>query len=315
MFDKIVDTLKCFADKIYLDYEHNKPEILIYGGAAGLVVSGVLACVATVKAQKQLEKATEDIKKIDSYKEAGKSPTDLDYTEERYRKDKRQTAVVALGKIALGYLPPIALAVVSAKCIHDGVTEGRERITGLSLALAAETARADKLIERAKKHFGEDAEDKLLHDIHEEEVEEKDEHGNSVKKKKTVEGEDISEGYRVVLNRYNCPSWFMDCSREYNFSQLKVLEAQLNAEMVRKGSKFGGTIVTASDVMRMLEYRPAESSEWKMEHFNQGYVYRPNKPVQIDFGLDEAARLIDYGVCDKNEIVLHINFMNNIWNY
>lgn len=315
MFDKIVDTLKCFADKIYLDYEHNKPEILIYGGAAGLVVSGVLACVATVKAQKQLEKATEDIKKIDSYKEAGKSPTDLDYTEERYRKDKRQTAVVALGKIALGYLPPIALAVVSAKCIHDGVTEGRERITGLSLALAAETARADKLIERAKKHFGEDAEDKLLHDIHEEEVEEKDEQGNTVKKKKTVEGEDISKGYRVVLNKYNCPSWLMEYSVDSNFNQLKIFEANLNAELARRSSKFGGSIMTASEVMRMLEYRPADSSEWQMEHRNQGYVYRTNKPAFIDLGLDEARRLVDYGICDKYEIVLHINFMDNIWDY
>lgn len=307
MFNMIVDSFKCFADKVYMDYEHNKPEILVYGGTIGLVVSGVLACVATVKAQKELKKAKEKLDDIACMeKEEAVTPEE----------GKKARAVVArnsVGRIVLGYLPALALTLASGKCIYDGVTESRNRINALSLALAAETARADKLIERAKKHFGEDAEDKLLHDIHEEEVEEKDDDGNTVKRKKIVQGEDLSKGYEVVLNRWNCPTWFLNWNHQYNLNQLKLFEAQLNEELMRKTNVFGGSVLTAAEVMRMLEYKPAESREWQYEHRNDGYVSTTKSPAMICLGLEEAERLIDFGVCDKEEIILHINFMHDIW--
>lgn len=312
MFEFVKDSLKGFADSVLMTYDQNKPSIMIFGGAVGLIVAGVGACIATAKAKDELDETKKVLDDI-SEKEEKEEITKEDAT-----KAKAEVGRKTVGKIVLYYILPVVLAVLSFLVIRAGVKEENTRIDKLQAALIAETARSQKILERVEKMYGKEGLDKVLYDIHEEEVEEEVTDPKTGEKKtqtvkKTVAGEDLSVGERIVLNQYNCPSWFRRYDWEYNLSQLLALQNQLNADILKKHSAFGGAIMTADEVMRYVEYESANETDWKIAHKDDGYISTPEKPACIDFGLKEARRLIEYGICDKEEIVLHINWQHNIW--
>lgn len=318
MFDFVKDTLQGFADAAYIRYEQNKPELLIYSGVAGLIVAGVAACVATVKTKDILDETKEKLDVVKKMAEEGKTPDGEVFTEEDANKEIAYISRKAVLKIVCGFVFPVVTAIVSVASIKAGVDEGERRINKLGAELALATAKIDKILDRAEKAYGPDAKDKLLYDIHKEKAEETivDEKTGKEKVKKTektVAGEDISDGVRVVINKYNCPSWFRIGDWEYNLSQLKVFEKALESSIYKKHNAFGGALMTADEVMHQLEWHPAEETEWRLQHKDYGWVSTPDNPVTVDLGLKEAERLIQYGICDESEIVLHINFQNNIW--
>ena len=312
MFEFVKDSLKGFADSVLMTYDQNKPSIMIFGGAVGLIVAGVCACIATAKAKDELDETKKVLDDISEKEEKE------EITKEAATKAKAEVGRKTVGKIVLYYIMPIALAVLSFLVIRAGVKEETTRIDKLQAALIAETARSQKILERVEKMYGKEGLDKVLYDIHEEEVEEEVTDPKTGEKKtqtvkKTVAGEDLSGGERIVLNEYTCPTWFVKWNYEYNLSQLKAFENALNADILRKQEAFNGTIMTADDVMRYLEYKPAEDTEWKIAHKDVGYRSTPDNQAIICLGLKEARRLIEFGICDKEEIVLHINWQHNIW--
>lgn len=319
MFEFVRDTLQGFADAVYIHYEQNKPELFIYSGVAGLLIAGVTACVASVKAKDILDETKEKLDSVKQMAEEGKTPDGEVFTEEDANKEIAYISRKAVLKIVCGFAFPVVTAIASVGLIKAGVDEGERRINVLQTELALAASRVDKILERAEKAYGPDAKEKLLYGVQEEKAEETvvDEETGKEKVKKTEKlsaaDRDASYRVRVVLNRATCPSWFRMDDYEYNLSQLEIFQSNLEKELYRKHNMFGGAILTADEVMSQLEWHPAKESTWRIDHKDCGLISTPDNPAVVDLGLEEARRLIELGICDKDEIILHINFLHNIW--
>lgn len=197
-----------------LKVQKHSPEILLAAGAVGVVVSGVMACKATLKLESVMNEAKDTIDKI--HEVASDPEMTEKYTEEDSKKDLAivygQTAV----KLVKLYGPSVLLGAASLGCMI-----GSNRILNKrNVALAAAYTAVDKSFKeyrgRVVERFGKELDKELRYNIKAEEVEKVtvDKNGKEKVEKTTINVADPNaySQYAIVFDDGN-EGWDPDPER------------------------------------------------------------------------------------------------------
>lgn len=224
----------------------NAPKLLIFGGVAGLIGSGVGACIQTRKLDKTLE-----IRrcKINAMQEREVKPTKREIFKEK---------TITCLKVAGLYAIPAAVAGASTFCICKGtgimdkrLEKATEKIFGLTAAYGALSADYTGYRNEVKARYGEEV-DEDIHKHHvEREVTEKDEAGNETTK--TVKVSD-TKPYGIW---YYTPKETPNATKSmpYALLALQGLEGSLNLKMRNCG------MIWKNNVLQDLGF-PLEEDGW-----------------------------------------------------
>ena len=168
-----------------LKLRKNSPEILVVTGIVGVVVSTVMACRATRKANDILDEH------VDKMEEVNYSEADAEKAGEVYDRKKETTKVyIHTGtNLVKTYAPSAILGTLSVGCILKSHRILKSRNVALAAAYNTIDKAYKKYRERVIEELGEAADRRFRLGMQEETVEvvEKDEKGKEKKVKKTVE--------------------------------------------------------------------------------------------------------------------------------
>ena len=279
---EIISNLTRTFNRTGLKIKKHSPEILLAAGTVGVVVSGVMACKATLKVNEIVNDAKQQIDTIHSV------AADPDMTEKYTAEDSKKDLAIVYTQTAVKmiklYGPSVGLGVVSLGCMI-----GSNRILSKrNVALAAAYTAVDKSFKeyrgRVIERFGKQLDKELRYNIKAKEIEEvsKDENGNEVVKKEVV---DVIEDdpnnyspYSIVFDDGN-EGWDPDPERTKFF--LIQQQNWANERLKAKGHLF------LNEVYDMLGARRTKAGA------QVGWVYDEKNVVgdnYVDFGIFDTRR-------------------------
>lgn len=279
---EIISNLTRTFHRTGLKIKKHSPEILLTAGTVGVVVSGVMACKATLKVNEILDESKQQIDTIHSV--AADPNMAEKYTAEDSKKDLAIVYTQTAVKMIKLYGPSVGLGVVSLGCMI-----GSNRILSKrNVALAAAYTAVDKSFKeyrgRVIERFGKQLDKELRYNIKAKEIEEvsKDENGNEVVKKEVV---DVIEDdpnnyspYSIVFDDGN-EGWDPDPERTKFF--LIQQQNWANERLKAKGHLF------LNEVYDMLGARRTKAGA------QVGWVYDEKNVVgdnYVDFGIFDTRR-------------------------
>lgn len=279
---EIISNLTRTLNRTGLKIKKHSPEILLTAGTVGVVVSGVMACKATLKVNEILDESKQQIDTIHSV--AADPNMAEKYTAEDSKKDLAIVYTQTAVKMIKLYGPSVGLGVVSLGCMI-----GSNRILSKrNVALAAAYTAVDKSFKeyrgRVIERFGKQLDKELRYNIKAKEIEEvsKDENGHEVVKKEVV---DVIEDdpnnyspYSIVFDDGN-EGWDPDPERTKFF--LIQQQNWANERLKAKGHLF------LNEVYDMLGARRTKAGA------QVGWVYDEKNVVgdnYIDFGIFDTRR-------------------------
>lgn len=174
--------------KVGFAFRKHSPEILVVGGAVGVVVGTVMACKASTKVGEIVEDSKEKINAINAYAKRPEVIEAGEYTEVDRKKDITIMYAKTGLELAKLYAPAVLVEAASLGCILKSHNIIRKR----NMALAAAYATVDKSFKdyrgRVIERFGQELDKELKYNIKNREIEEvvTDENGNEKIVKKTV---------------------------------------------------------------------------------------------------------------------------------
>lgn len=276
----------------------HSPEILVVGGAVGVVTSAVMACRATTKLNTVIETGK---KRVEAVHYIAEHPEEFPEAQSVVENPKRALTVAyahtGLELVKL-YGPSVVLGVTSLGCMlaSNGIMRKR------NIALAAAYTAVDKNFKayrsRVVDRFGEELDKELRYNVKTKEIEETivDEKGKQkkVKKKIQVSEHDEPSDFSKCFDE-SCPGWTKD--PEANLVFLKLQQVQANKRLQYEGYLF------LNDVYDMLGFQRTVAGQ------NVGWLYRPNDPNHT------GDNYIDFNIYDK--AMKNANFVNgyerSIW--
>ena len=286
--------------KFKLTLQKHAPEIFVISGVIGVTVAAVMACKATTKATKIVEKAKEDVSAINYCAE---HPEQLkeEYTKEDRRKDLTIVYANTGLQLAKVYGPALAVGGLSIASILTGSNILRKRNLALGAAYTAVDSSFRDYRNRVIERFGKDMDTELKYNIKSQEVEETvvDEKGKSKTVKKTVQTVDGNtlSGYTFCFD-CGCPDWQKDA--EHNKWFLIQQQNWANEKLKSQGYLF------LNDVLEMVGIPKCKAGQIV------GWLYKPEDPTRdgfVDFGLldikDETKRRFING--DERSVWLTFN--------
>lgn len=279
---EIISNLTRTFNRTGLKIKKHSPEILLAAGTVGVVVSGVMACKATLKVNEIVDDAKQQIDTIHSV--AADPDMAEKYTAEDSKKDLAIVYTQTAVKMIKLYGPSVGLGVVSLGCMI-----GSNRILSKrNVALAAAYTAVDKSFKeyrgRVIERFGKQLDKELRYNIKAKEIEEvsKDENGHEVVKKEVV---DVIEDdpnnyspYSIVFDDGN-EGWDPDPERTKFF--LIQQQNWANERLKAKGHLF------LNEVYDMLGARRTKAGA------QVGWVYDEKNVVgdnYVDFGIFDTRR-------------------------
>lgn len=279
---EIISNLTRTFNRTGLKIKKHSPEILLAAGTVGVVVSGVMACKATLKVNEILDESKQQIDTIHSV--AADPNMAEKYTAEDSKKDLAIVYTQTAVKMIKLYGPSVGLGVVSLGCMI-----GSNRILSKrNVALAAAYTAVDKSFKeyrgRVIERFGKQLDKELRYNIKAKEIEEvsKDENGNEVVKKEVV---DVIEDdpnnyspYSIVFDDGN-EGWDPDPERTKFF--LIQQQNWANERLKAKGHLF------LNEVYDMLGARRTKAGA------QVGWVYDEKNVTgdnYVDFGIFDTRR-------------------------
>lgn len=279
---EIISNLTRMLNRTGLKIKKHSPEILLAAGTVGVVVSGVMACKATLKVNEILDESKQQIDTIHSV--AADPNMAEKYTAEDSKKDLAIVYTQTAVKMIKLYGPSVGLGVVSLGCMI-----GSNRILSKrNVALAAAYTAVDKSFKeyrsRVVERFGKQLDKELRYNIKAKEIEEvsKDENGHEVVKKKVVDVIDDDPNtyspYSIVFDDGN-EGWDPDPERTKFF--LIQQQNWANERLKAKGHLF------LNEVYDMLGARRTKAGA------QVGWVYDENNVVgdnYVDFGIFDTRR-------------------------
>ena len=277
------------------------PEILVYAGAAGVIISGVMACKATLKLTTILEESRVTLNKITEVE----NDDSISYTNEEARKDKVIVYASTALDIAKIYAPSVILGGVSIAAMVQSHNILNKRNAALAAAFTTASESFSKYRKAVIDRYGERADFEMKHGIRTEkiEVEETDENGKTKKKKVTV---DVMDDYSEYARFYDdgCNGWEKD--PDYNKMFLKAQQQYANDKLVAQGYLF------LNDVYDMLGIPRSKAGQVV------GWVYNPDNQEgdnYIDFGIFDVSKenSRDFVNGYESTILLDFNVDGNIW--
>lgn len=275
----------------------HSPEILIGAGVVGVVVSTVLACKATLKADDVLKDAGEKVKAIDDKK---------NISEKDAKKEKVAVYARTSLKLVKLYSVPAAIGAASIASIITSHSISRRRYS----AMAAAYATVDKGFKAYRKNvverFGDEVDRQLKYGIKPTEVKEKvtDEDGKTKTVKKTIDVvEDLPSDYARFFDESN-PYWQKDA--EFNKMFLRAQQSFFNDKLRVEKRVF------LNDVYKALGFPTTKAGQVV------GWVYDPERSDidnYIDFGIWDVhkAAVRDFVNGYERSILLDFNVDGNIW--
>lgn len=315
--DGIMNKMSGAFSNVSFKMKKHSPEILMVAGVAGVVVSAVMACKATLKVDAVMDETKEKMDKIHEAEEKGVTDSGEDYSREDVKKDTVIVYAQTGLKLAKTYAPAIAIGALSITSILASNNILRKR----NVALAAAYATVDKSFKeyrnRVIEKFGQEVDRELKYNIKAEKVtatEVDEETGKEKKVKKNafvVNPSDVSgyarffEKYTVdedgnsILNRHWEPN------NEYNIMFIKAQENYANDLLRAKKRLF------LNDVYEMLGLPRTKAGQVV------GWVYDKDNPVgdnYVDFGLyADNLSYSDFANGLDPAILLDFNVDGNIW--
>ena len=288
--------------KLGFKVKQRSPEILVIGGAIGVVASAVMACKATLKVNEVLDEAKTQ---IDTVHEVANDPNMSEkYTEEDKKKDLSIVYVQTGVKLVKLYGPSVVLGVASLACILTSHKILRKR----NMALAAAYATVDRSFKeyrgRVVERFGEELDRELKYNIKAKQVEEKviNEDGTETVATKTVNAVDPTQ-YSEYARFFDdgCIGW--EKNPEYNLMFVRQVQNWANERLKSRGYLF------LNEVYEMFGFPMTEAGQVV------GWVY--DKEIGdgfVDFGVydlyNEKAR--DFVNGRERVILLDFNVDGNV---
>ena len=279
---EIISNLTRTLNRTCLKIKKHSPEILLAAGTVGVVVSGVMACKATLKVNEILDESKQQSDTIHSV--AADPNMAEKYTAEDNKKDLAIVYTQTAVKMIKLYGPSVGLGVVSLGCMI-----GSNRILSKrNVALAAAYTAVDKSFKeyrgRVIERFGKQLDKELRYNIKAKEIEEvsKDENGHEVVKKEVVDVIDDDPNtyspYSIVFDDGN-EGWDPDPERTKFF--LIQQQNWANERLKAKGHLF------LNEVYDMLGARRTKAGA------QVGWVYDEKNVVgdnYVDFGIFDTRR-------------------------
>lgn len=259
------------VNKVGLKLKKHSPEILVGVGIVGVVVSGVLACKATLKVEGIIAEHNENMDKI------RKCPESEKYTET----DRKHDTAIQYGhtvmKLSKLYAPAVGLAVISLGSIIGSNYILRKRNAAITAAYASIYTAFNEYRERVVERFGKDVDHQLRYNIKQTEIEEtvtdeKTGKEKQVKKKVNAALGDES-GYARYLRSGN--GLYYGGNNDYIRMALNAKQAMFNTWLQAKG------YLTLNEAYRELGFEESKAG------MVCGWIYDPDRPngdnyIQLD---------------------------------
>lgn len=310
MKSNLLNNMSRTFHKVGFQVKKHSPAILVVAGVVGVVTSAVMACKATTKAGTIVEDHNKKLEVIHDCMETGKCPTG-EYTDKDGKKDLTIAYTQTGLQFAKLYGPSVLLGTVSIVSILASHRILNQRNAALASAYAIVDKGFKNYRKNVKDRFGERVDYELKHNIKAQEIKtiEIDENGNQVEKTKTVDvidnvtAENLKySDFAKVFDETN-PNWTKD--PEYNLTFLKMVQAQANEKLQRKGYLF------LNEVYKSLGFEETKAGQVV------GWTYDdkcPNGDNFVDFGIydihKEAARRFVNGL--ERSIILDFNVETNV---
>lgn len=247
-----------------LQTKKNSPHIFFGLGIAGIIGSTVLACRATLKLDKEIDKIKTDIDVAKSMSDAV-AVTNGAYSEMDYRKELTRAYAKSGVKIVQLYAPSIVLGTASIAALtgsHVQLTRRNQALTG---ALTLVTTAFEDYRERVRDELGEEKENDLFRGVTEKQITEE----GKKKLVKTQTGKILSP-YARLFDKDT--SWCWKPHAESNRIFLTVQESYANNQLKARGHVFLNDVY---DSLGLERTREGQIVGWLYE--NGGFV---------DFGLN-----------------------------
>ena len=315
--DEIMNKMSGAFNNVSFKMKKHSPEILMVAGVAGVVVSAVMACKATLKVDAIMDETKEKMDKIHKAEEDGVTESGEDYFVEDAKKDTAIVYAQTGFKLVKTYAPAVAIGTLSIASILASNNILRKR----NVALAAAYATVDKSFKeyrnRVIEKFGQEVDRELKYNIKAEKVptiEVDEETGKEKKVKKNafvVNPSDVS-GYARFFAKYTVdedgnsilnPHW--EPNNEYNIMFIKAQENYANDLLRAKKRLF------LNDVYEMLGLPRTKAGQVV------GWVYDEDNPVgdnYVDFGMyADNLSYSDFANGLDPAILLDFNVDGNVW--
>lgn len=278
--DFLNNTTRLF-NKFGLKTKKYSPEILVITGITGTIVSAVMACKATTKANSVIESHKEKMSEIH---QAAEYASLDEYSEKDI---KRDTALVytqtAIEFIKL-YGPSVALEALSITSILASTNILKKRNVALAAAYATIDSSFKDYRKRVIDRFGKEIDRELKYDIKTKEVEKTviDKNGKEKTVKETIEVIDGDPSKYSEFARFfddGCAGWEKDA--EHNLYFLNQQQNWANEKLKTKGYLF------LNEVYEMLGIPVTKAGQCV------GWIYDKDNPVGDNY--------VDFGIYDSNK--------------
>lgn len=310
--NEIMKSVSLTFNKIGFQIQKKSPEILVAAGIAGIIVSTVMACKATIKASEVAEKTSETIDEIHEAEKTGITKAGKAYSADDSKKDLTTVYVQTGIKYVKLYTPAIVIGAASVTCILVSHRIMKQRLTAVAAALSASDKAFKDYRSRVMERFGEQVEKELRYNIKAKEIEQTvvDENGEEKKVKVPAnvadgEGWDPSQysPYARIFDESH-PQWTKD--PEMNAYYLKARQAQATDMLRSRGHLF------LNEVYDMLGFPRTKAGAIV------GWLYDPKRPelgdTYVDFGMYEVNRpkAVDFVNGYERSFILDFNVVGDI---
>lgn len=305
MGTKVLSKLGSSWSRIKFATRAHAPEILAVAGTVGVVVSGVMACKATIKAQEVVKEAKDSLDQIHDLI-ADESVTEETYSEEDSKKD----IVTVYTKAGVGlikiYAPSVALGALSLTSMLASNKILRKR----NIALAAAYATIDKSFKeyrgRVVERYGKRVDYELKNNIKAVDITSTtiDENGKEQTETKTVDVVEngVCSDYAVIFDKKN--RYYRDVP-DYDMMFLRAEQAYANDKLKANKKVF------LNDVYEALGFEHTKAGQIV------GWTYDPENPYGdnfVDFEIKPIAVPTEDGEYET-AYLLNFNVDGNIWKF
>lgn len=302
--NEIIATVNSKVTKIGFKLKKHSPEIFIISGIVGGIAAAVMACKATTKAEKVIDKAKDDLDMIHAAID-GRVPAKENYAEEESKKDITKVYVSTGLSLVKLYAPAVVLGGLSITAILYSNNILQKRNVALAAAYATVDSSFKDYRNRVIERFGDEVDKELKYNIKPLTVQEKtvDENGNEVVTEKTVKVADPGE-HNMYTRIFDESSCYWSKTPDYNQMFLIGRERYANDKLNAQGYLF------LNDVLEMLDL--PRTKEGQMV----GWVKDPKigRDDYIDFGIFNANKKSNRAFINGYEpsIWLDFNVQGNI---
>jgi len=283
--------------KVGFKLKQHSPEILVVAGVVGTVTSAVLACKATLKVDKVIDKSKNNINKIHEAKEKGVTEAGEVYTVEDSKKDLTIVYTQTGVELLKLYGPALALGAVSITGILAGHNMTRKRNVALAAAYTALDNSFKGYRGRVVERFGKELDRELLYSIKAKEIEETttNEDGSETTVKRTVNVGTPSDfsPYAKCFDE-TCAGWTRNA--EDNLFFIKQQQKFLNQLLQSRGHVF---LNEAYDALGFQRTKAGQQVGWVYDPAN------PDNDSFIDFDI--------FDLYDENKRAFVNGYEKSIW--